>query len=145
MAIEDRTNPMQGVSGPGPYAKRTDLSYQSQSYGDAAAYQAGKSAAPLATAAKSPLLSQAPTVRPGAAPAGLGLYEPTQRPNEPITAGVDVGAGAGSDSLMMAKPEDDTNFRATIQSYGPVLSYIASLPNTSPETRRAIRQLRDAQ
>jgi hypothetical protein len=145
MAIEDRTNPMQGVSGPGPYAKRTDLSYQSQSYGDAAAYQAGKSAAPLATAPKSPLLSQAPTVRPGAAPAGVGLYEPTQRPNEPITAGVDVGAGAGSDSLMMAKPEDDTNFRATIQSYGPVLSYIASLPNTSPETRRAIRQLRDAQ
>jgi hypothetical protein len=145
MAIEDRTNPMQGVSGPGPYAKRTDLSYQSQSYGDAAAYQAGKSAAPLATAPKSPMLSQAPTVRPGAAPAGVGLYEPTQRPNEPITAGVDVGAGAGSDSLMMAKPEDDTNFRATIQSYGPVLSYIASLPNTSPETRRAIRQLRDAQ
>lgn len=46
---------------------------------------------------------------------------------------------------MMAQPEDDTNFRSTIQSYGPVLSYIASLPNTSPETRRAIRQLRDAQ
>ena len=144
MAIEDRTNPMQGVSGPGPYAKRTDLSYQSQSYGDATAYQADKSGATLATTG-GVKLSQAPTVRPGATPVGVGLYEPTQRPNEPITTGVNVGDGAGSDSLMMAKPEDDTNIRATIQSYGPVLSYIASLPNTSPETRRAIRQLKDAQ
>jgi hypothetical protein len=144
MAIEDRTNPMQGVSGPGPYAKRTDLSYQSQSYGDATAYQADKSAAPLATTG-GVKISQAPTVRPSAAPAGVGLYEPTQRPGEPVTHGADVGIGAGSDSLMMAQPEDDTNFRSTIQSYGPVLSYIASLPNTSPETRRAIRQLRDAQ
>ena len=53
MALEDATNPMQGVSGPGPYAKRTDLSYQSQSYGDGVAYDAAKSGAPLATAPKS--------------------------------------------------------------------------------------------
>jgi len=106
MAIEDRTNPMQGVSGPGPYAKRTDLSYQSQSYGDAAAYNADKSAAPLATAPKSPLLSQAPTVSAGGgAPAqpSVGLFDPTNRPNEPITHGVDIGPGAGSEALMMAK------------------------------------------
>ena len=106
MAIEDRTNPMQGVSGPGPYAKRTDLSYQSQSYGDATAYNADKSAAPLATAPKSPLLSQAPTVAAGGnAPAqpSVGLFDPTNRPGEPITHGIDVGPGAGSEALMMAK------------------------------------------
>jgi len=140
MAIEDRTNPMQGVSGPGPYAKRTDLSYQSQSYGDAAAYQAGKSAAPLATAPKSPLLSQAPTVRPGAAPAGVGLYEPTQRPNEPITHGINIGEGGGADVLAMRQP-DDSGFRMNIDSAKPVLAYISDLPNTSPETRAAIAQL----
>jgi hypothetical protein len=144
MAIEDRTNPMQGVSGPGPYAKRTDLSYQSQSYGDATAYQAGKSAAPLATTG-GVKISQAPTVRPGAAPAGVGLYEPTQRPNEPVTHGADVGVGPGSNSLMMAKPADDSGFRMNIESAKPVLAYISDLANTSPETRAAIKQLWDMQ
>ena len=108
MALEDATNPMQGVSGPGPYAKRTDLSYKSQSYGDGVAYNAAKSGAPLETARKSPMLSQAPQVPAGGmpAPTGIGLFEPTQRPNEPITQGVDVGAGAGSDVLAMAKSSE---------------------------------------
>ena len=141
MAIEDRTNPMQGVSGPGSYAKRTDLSYQSQSYGDAAAYQAGKSGAPLATTG-GVKISQAPNVRPGAAPAGVGLYDPTQRPDEPITHGVNIGAGGGSDVLAMRQP-DDSSFRMGIQSAKPVLAYIADLPNTSPETRAAIKELWD--
>jgi len=105
MALEDATNPMQGVSGPGPYAKRTDLSYQSQSYGDGVAYDAAKSGAPLERAQKSPMLSQAPQVPAGGmpAPTGIGLFEPTQRPNEPITQGVDVGPGAGSNVLSMRK------------------------------------------
>jgi hypothetical protein len=129
---------MQGVSGPGPYAKRTDLSYQSNSYGDGVAYDAAKSGAPLARAQKSPLLSEAPRVTNPP----VGLYDPTQRPNEPVTAGIDQGAGPGSEALMMRQP-DDTNFRANIMAYMPVLSYVASLPNASPETRAAIRQLRD--
>jgi hypothetical protein len=105
MALEDATNPMQGVSGPGKYAKRTDLAYQSQSYGDGAAYEAEKSGAPLARAQKSPLLSQAPQVPAGGmpAPTGVGLFDPSQRPGEEVTTGVDVGPGAGSSALMMGK------------------------------------------
>jgi hypothetical protein len=105
MALEDATNPMQGVSGPGKYAKRTDLAYESESYGDGVAYDAAKSGAPLARAPKSPLLSQAPQVSAGgmAAPASVGLFEPTQRPGEEVTTGVDVGPGAGSSALMMGK------------------------------------------
>jgi hypothetical protein len=49
------------------------------------------------------MLSQAPSVPAAPAEAGVGLYEPTQRPNEPITAGIDRGAGPGSNALMMAK------------------------------------------
>lgn len=143
MALEDAKNPMQGVSGPGKYAKRTDLSYQSQSYGDGVAYDAAKSGAPLATAQKSPLLSQAPQVPTPQAPV-TGLFEPTQRPNEPVTHGIDMGPGGGSEVLSMRQP-DDTNFRASIQSAKPVLAYIADLPNTSPETRAAIKQLWDMQ
>ena len=143
MALEDATNPVKGVSGPGKYAKRTDLSYQSNSYGDGVAYDAAKSGAPLATAPKSPMLSQAPQVPTPQAPV-TGLFEPTQRPNEPVTHGIDMGAGGGAEVLSMRQP-DDTNFMATIQSAKPVLAYIADLPNTSPETRAAIKQLWDMQ
>jgi hypothetical protein len=103
MAITDSTNPMQGVSGPSTFSKRTDLEYQSTSYGDGVAYDANKSAADLERAPKSPKLSEAPVVKGGAAPAGVGLFESTQRPGEEITTGVDVGPGAGSSALMMGK------------------------------------------
>ena len=101
MALEDARNPMQGVSGPGPYAKRTDLSYQSQSYGDGVAYNAAKSGAPLATAPKNPMLSQAPQVSSTPFGPSVGLYDKTQRPDEPITSGIDSGPGVGSNALMM--------------------------------------------
>lgn len=99
MALDEATNPMQGVSGPGKFAKRTDLQYQSEAYGDGVQYAADKAGAPLAKAQKSPMLSEAPTVR--ATQEAAGLYDKTTRPDEPITAGVDVGAGPGSNALMM--------------------------------------------
>ena len=141
MALDEATNPMRGVSGPGKFAKRTDLDYESAGYGDAVAYQAAKSGAPLARAQKNPMISQAPQVPTGAAPLP-GLYDPTNRPDEPVTAGIDQGDGAGSDALMMRQP-DDAAFRANIAAYMPVLAYIAGRPDASPETRAAIRQLRD--
>ena len=102
MAIEDAKNPMQGVSGPGQYAKRTDLEYKSQSYGDGVAYNAAKSGAPLASAPKSPQVSMAPEVPVGTASGPITpLYAPTERPDEPISAGVDIGAGPGSNALGM--------------------------------------------
>lgn len=110
MAITDSTNPMQGVSGPGPYSKRTDLAYESESYGDGVKYDAEKSGAPLSRAPKSPLLSQAPQVPAGGAVStGVGLYDPTQRVNEGITEGIDIGPGAGSGALMMQKAVTKTS------------------------------------
>jgi len=103
MALEDSVNPMQGISGPGSFSKRTDLQYQSEGYGDGVAYDAAKAGAPLA---------KSPDVR-GATPTEINqaveqtpvtsLYAPTARPDEPITAGIDMGPGAGSDALMMGK------------------------------------------
>lgn len=99
MALEDATNPMQGVSGPGKFAKRTDLQYQPDQYGAGVEYAANKAGAPLATAPKNPMLSQAPTVSSGAPLAEL--YAPTAYPEEPVTSGIDLGAGAGSSALQM--------------------------------------------
>ena len=100
MALEDATNPMQGVSGPGKFAKRTDLQYQPDAYGEGVQYAAEKAGAPLAKAPKSPMLSQAPQVPTEiSTPAPVGLFEPTQRPDEPITSGINLGAGPGAEIL----------------------------------------------
>lgn len=108
MALEDATNPMQGVSGPGKFAKRTDLQYQPDQYGAGVEYAANKAGAPLAKAQKNPMLSEAPVVPTGQTPL-TGLYEPTQRPGEPITTGIDMGPGAGSNILAMGKQMTKTS------------------------------------
>ena len=139
MALEDATNPMQGVSGPGSYAKRTDLQYSPDTYGAGVEMAAQKAGAPLAKTG-GVKLSQAPTVS-GSSPTGVGLYDPTQRPNEDIMHGNAMGPGAGPEALMMSKPADDSEFRMSIEAAKPVLAYIADLPNTSPETRAALKEL----
>jgi hypothetical protein len=100
-------------------------------YGEGVETAAIKSGAPLA---------KTPNVRPEPI---TELYAPTQRPEEPATTGIDMGAGAGSEVLALRKP-DETNFIAAISAYKPVLNFVADQPNTSPETRAAIRQLWDS-
>ena len=134
-------NPLAGPAGPGKFSTRTDnLQMGSIAYGEGVETQAIQSGAPLAKSANtrptpaSRLREQTTT----------SLYAQSERLDEPITAGIDQGAGTGSDALMMNQPDDYTNFNANIESYFPVLSYVSGLENTSPETRRAIRQLRDS-
>ena len=141
MALEDAVNPIKGASGPGKYAKRIDR-MPSNSYGETKQTAEIASGAPLA---KTPDVRPAPAsqIKTAAQSAQVTpMFAPTERPQEPVTSGVDVGAGMGSEALAMRQP-DDTNFRTTIASYKPVLNYISDLPNTSPETRQAIRQLWD--
>ena len=145
MALEDAKNPMQGVSGPGDKSKRTDLQYQPDQYGAGVAMDAVKSGATLAsspdvrgatnTAVRQAALSSTPK-------STTQLYAPTERPNEPVTNGINIGPGAGAEALNLPT-QDNTNFNAAVKAYMPVLSFIADQPNTSPETRQVIRQLRD--
>ena len=107
MALQDSTNPMQGVSGPGSFSKRTDLEYQPPAYGDGVAYAEQKAGAPLA---KSPDVRGVPASQIASAvqqsapqDAVTSLFAPSQRPHEPITTGVAVGPGAGPEALSMGK------------------------------------------
>ena len=102
-------NPLAGPAGPGKYSTRTDnLQMGSTAYGE------GKETAAINTGApKSKTRGIADNVggRPVSTvdvPQGelTSLYAPSQRPDEPATTGVDIGAGAGSEALMMAKPAD---------------------------------------
>jgi hypothetical protein len=103
-------NPKAGVSGPGKYSVRTDsLRMGSTSYGEGIDTAAIKSGAPLAsTPDQRPM--PAAEVRDAAMAAPVTeLFAPTSRPNEPITAGIDMGAGPGASALMMAKSTERTS------------------------------------
>jgi len=102
-------NPLVGPSGPGAFSKRTDvgtpeMKMGSIAYGEGIETAAIKSGAPLAKTGNV-IASQAPEV-PQAQEPLTSLYAPSQRPEEPITTGVDIGAGPGSEALMTAKPSD---------------------------------------
>jgi hypothetical protein len=103
-------NPKAGVSGPGKYSVRTDsLRMGSTSYGEGIDTAAIKSGAPLAkTPDQRPM--PAAEVRDAAMQAPVTeLFAPSSRPNEPITTGIDLGAGAGSRALMMARSSERTS------------------------------------
>jgi len=92
-------NPLAGVSGPSTFSKRTDL--PSTYYGEGVETAAIKSGAPLAKTADA--VSE-PTGRLRKAEVPVtGLYAETERPNEPITSGIDRGEGPGSSALQMNK------------------------------------------
>ena len=96
-------NPMAGVSGPGKYAVRTDnLRMGSTAYGEGVETSAIKSGAPLSrTPDQRPM--PAAEVREAAMAPVTGLFDPSSRPGEAVTSGIDMGAGVGSEALMMAK------------------------------------------
>jgi hypothetical protein len=97
-------NPLAGPAGPGKFSTRTDkLELGSKAYGEGVETQAIQSGAPLAkTGDVRP--ARAGDVREAAAQGPVTeLFAPTTRPGEPITTGIDMGAGAPSQMLMMQK------------------------------------------
>jgi hypothetical protein len=134
---------MAGVSGPGKFSKRTDgLSFQSTEYGSGVENAANKAGAPLA---KTPDVrgARASEVRAAAQEAVTPLYAPTQRPEEPITAGIPMGAGPGPEVLGMNQPSADTDAdRQKLLSYLPALETIAQSPSSSQSFRNYVRLLR---
>ena len=79
------------VSGPGALSQRTDMVASDPNvYGDRKATQELMSAAPMAKAQSVP-----------SAPPITSLFAPTERPNEPVTAGNPLGAGPGPEALNL--------------------------------------------
>jgi hypothetical protein len=119
MALEDAVNPIKGASGPGKYAKRLDR-MPANAYGDQ------KETASFVN--KSTPLATTPDTRPAPASevkqaALMGevtpLFAPTQRPTEPVTNGIDAGAGAGSAALMMKQGSAATKLSDTLAQMLP--------------------------
>jgi hypothetical protein len=116
------------ISGPGALSQRTDGSpTQSATYMSGMPYGQNtmeqQTAAPMAGRPEMPKMEM-PTP----------LMAATTRPNEPITSGIDSGAGVGSDALMMNQIKQDD--QDIVAKYLPSLSSMASMQDT-PQSFRA--------
>jgi hypothetical protein len=131
------------VAGPGALSRRTDRGPAQKirdlpdaQYGEAATYKDLQQQAPLAQTPS----SRAPSGAGGggAAPAGPSLVPlgaPTQRPDEPVTAGVDAGEGPDSSALGLSSPGVN-DWRTTSDM---VQSLLARNPNNSALAYMAAR------
>ena len=74
---------------------------------------------------------------------GALLGEPTRFPNEPVTAGVPSGPGAGPESLLPSPGKLNQELSAQqVKSWYPVLMRLASLPNATSQTKILAQRLR---
>ena len=137
--------PLAGPAGPGKFSTRTDgLSFQPDTYGQGVEMAAAKAGAPLA---RTPDVAgaRASEVRAAAAETQAPvtpLYAPTQRPTEPVTTGIPMGAGAGPEILGIKNNLDTQEDRDRMISYLPALEVVAASPNSSQAFRNYVRQLR---
>jgi hypothetical protein len=84
--------------------------------------------------------SGAPMAQAAPAPRPPGLTDPTAYPEEPITAGAELGPGMGPQAAGIKSDYDITNdkLRPLVHS----LEIIANLPQSNPETRAYVRALK---
>lgn len=111
--------------------------YKGFAYGQNKALNEQKAAAPItapAPASAAPMRNPMPPVTP--------ITAPTQNPDEPITAGVPVGAGPGPEALTMPQNTDTDTDRQRLLSYLPALESAANMPNSSQAFRNYVRVLR---
>jgi hypothetical protein len=73
----------------------------------------------------------------------MGLMEPTARPDEPITSGINMGAGPGSEALSMPNqmPNQDPDMEM-VRRFFPAMEFWASQPGSSQATKDYVVYLR---
>jgi hypothetical protein len=128
------------VSGPGRLSRRTDRQpirdVTGGDYGDNKEMRGLQKSAPMSASAQ-PNVQANPTPLPQAAgPEVVPLDAPSQRPNEPVTAGSPLGPGPGPS----IRPVEDNlaGLRKNLQ----LLTWQANRPGASPALRNLVRYLK---
>ena len=83
--------------------------------------------------------------RPQRAPLGQSLTQldaPTDRPDEPLTTGIDMGDGAGSEVMYANNSTLNTEDRQRMIQALPTLAILAESPSASNAFRNYVRYLR---
>jgi len=112
-------------------------------YGDNQAMMELQTSAPMNA---SPTMPTSPSQgRPQIAPTGQQLTQldaPTDRPNEPVTTGVDMGPGAGSEVMYAKDSTLNVEDRQRMLTALPTLAILAESPSSSNAFRNYVRYLR---
>lgn len=138
------------VSGPGRMSRRTDGGPQQtkaemtgMGYGENADFQEIQAGAPLAAAPSATPArprkggSSAPSVT------ATPLFAPTQRPDEPITAGAPFGPGAGPAAAPSYRDANQQDMQK-LKDYLPDLEVALNFENVPQTFRMLINYLRNA-
>jgi hypothetical protein len=126
------------ASGPGALSQRTDgqpiRDLPDAQYGENASFREAQQGAPLPGSSTSGGAAPPPS-RPV-----IGLGEPTNQPDTPVTAGADVGAGPGSEALGLPADLDklDADEFARLR---PMLIRRAQRDDTPKSVKLLIRRL----
>lgn len=132
------------VSGPGALSKRTDggpgqpvRAPSGGAYGERKELEQLQQAAPLSASPGGDVGAPPPVdVTEGL----IGFGEPSQMPDEPVTAGAGLGAGPGLEALGLPnQPADDIK---RLLPYLPVLEHMANQPGASTAARNLVRALK---
>ena len=137
------------TSGPGKMSRRTDggpgarqpmATLPNPAYGEQATYRQDQQGAPMAA---SPSPSGGPQMPSADLSQVTPFGAPTQRPNEPITAGAASGAGPGPEALGLGQGQDPS--RQYLDGLLPMLELAANLPAAGLAFRQFVRRLRGSQ
>lgn len=132
------------ASGPGALSRRTDTQPKrpmpNPEYGEQQTFSDVQGGAPMAGNSLMPGMGGGATPPVDVVPFGAG----TNRPDEPITAGIDMGAGPGSASLGLLD-EQALQQRADADQlikYLPVFEFLANRPGATASLRNLVRNLK---
>jgi hypothetical protein len=122
--------------------KQMEIAPNSTNYGERQELEQMQSQ--MARASVDPMALQQTATNTAAAmpppmPPGGFLNQPTERPNEPITAGLDIGAGPGREALGMPPARNEKIHRQLQQaaetSGNPILQRMAAQVGQRPRPR----------
>ena len=134
------------VSGPGALSRRTDgqptRDVTGLPYGDNAELRTQQGAAPMA--GSNPAVGQGQPQGPQVPLTQMSpdLYAPTDRPNEPLTAGSPFGDGRTPEGPGRLPPGPTSE---RVGNALPILIRAAEQPYASPELRQVVAYLRSVQ
>lgn len=130
---------MMQPSGPGPFSKRTDRQgvkrLPNAAYGEQKAFAEQQQGAPMNRSNQANSMGSV-----------IPLNAPTQRPAEPVTAGVDAGPGGGREMLGIKSPVDtQLEDLAKLGKYLPLMMQFADSPQSSGTMKAFVKYLRSQQ
>lgn len=138
------------VSGPGQLSQRTDGGPQQTAarmtgmpYGENAEFNTLQGQAPMSAAGQTAARGARSAPKGGGGMGAVPLFSPTQRPDEPVTAGAPFGPGEGPMGTMGYSQANSADMQK-LKDYLPDLEVALNFSNVPSTFRMLVNYLRNA-